>query len=68
MDGYIIKRGNKFLTKGLFWYEHEYAKDAYVFSASEAADVMIYALGWELKPEKFIAATFENGKTIVTGE
>jgi len=68
MDGYIIKRGSRFLTKDLLWYGHERAEDAYVFSASEAADIMIYALGWELKPEKFIAATFFKGKTIVTGE
>jgi len=68
MNGYIVKKGTSFLTKALFWYEHDYASDAYVFTAEEAAEVMRISQAWgEMKPEKFIAATFENGKTIVTG-
>lgn len=68
MDGYIVMRGKSYLTKSYFWYEHDDASMAYVFTAEGIKKILDYSSNWDLKPEKIIAARFEDGKAIIKGE
>jgi hypothetical protein len=61
MEGYVFKKGNSYLTKARFWYQHDNITDAYVFSPQEAAEIILMAENWgDSKPTEIIRCTYDG--------
>lgn len=67
MKGFIVKSGCEYLTKALFWYDHESADQAYVFSDEEIKSIRDKSSGWQIKPQEIVPATYQDGVVTVTG-
>jgi hypothetical protein len=69
VKGYIIEsEPGKYLTKGLWWYEHAHITDAYVHPESALEEIIHDFSMWETRPTKMYPATYNGLYTEITGE
>ena len=71
ITGFVVETESKgsYLTEGLFWFDHDKIKNAYVHSRETIDQLPALSKEWEFKPARLYPATYrESLGTRVTGE
>jgi hypothetical protein len=67
--GYIIEseRGTFLASSKTFWFGHNSVEEAFVHPDGILTYLRSNAINWKIKPAKAYPATYQGGKTTITG-